>query len=94
MHVFERLCIVQIALKRIEICLVARLSVVRILLLGESNFGSVVILGDNKLKVNAVNISETLRYEILKGFTANAVLGFNHSEAVRNIKSIPIDFYQ
>ena len=50
--------------------------------------------GDNKLKVNAVNISETLRYEILKGFTANAVLGFNHSEAVRNIKSIPIDFYQ
>ena len=50
--------------------------------------------GDNKLKVNAINISETLRYEILKGFTANAVLGFNHSEATRNIKSVPIDFFQ
>lgn len=50
--------------------------------------------GDNKLKVNAVNISETLRYEIFKGFTANAVLGYNHSEAVRDLKSVPVDFYQ
>ncbi len=50
--------------------------------------------GDNELKVNAVNISETLRYEIFKGFTANAVLGYNHSEAVRDLKSIPVDFYQ
>ena len=50
--------------------------------------------GDNKLKVNAINISETLRYEILKGFTANAVLGFNHSEAVRDIKTEPIEFFQ
>ena len=49
--------------------------------------------GDNKLKVNAINISETLRYEILKGFTANAVLGFNHSEAVRDIKTEPIEFF-
>lgn len=50
--------------------------------------------GDNKLKVNALNISETLRYEILKGFTANAVFGFNHSEAVRDVKTLPIEFYQ
>ncbi|MDE6197596.1 MAG: TonB-dependent receptor [Muribaculaceae bacterium] len=50
--------------------------------------------GDNKLKVNAINISETLRYEILKGFTANAVLGYNHSEATRDTKSVPVDFYQ
>lgn len=50
--------------------------------------------GDNKLKVNAVNISETLRYEIFKGFTANAVLGYNHSEAVRDLKSLPIEFFR
>ncbi len=49
--------------------------------------------GDNKLKVSAVNISETLRYEIISGLTANAVLGYNHSEATRDTKSIPIDFY-
>ncbi|MCI9286056.1 MAG: TonB-dependent receptor [Muribaculaceae bacterium] len=50
--------------------------------------------GDNKLKVNAVNISETLRYEIIPGLTANGVLGYNHSEAIRDTKSLPIDFYQ
>lgn len=49
--------------------------------------------GDNKLKVSAVNISETLRYEIIPGLTANAVLGYNHSEATRDTKSLPIDFY-
>ncbi len=50
--------------------------------------------GDNKLKVNAVNISETLKYEIFDGFTANAVLGYNHSEAGRDIKSLPVEFFQ
>lgn len=50
--------------------------------------------GDNNLKVSSINISETLRYEILPGFTANAVLGYNHSEAVRDTKNLPIDFYQ
>lgn len=49
--------------------------------------------GDNKLKVNSVNISETLRYEILPGFSANAVLGYNHSDAVRDTKSLAVDFY-
>ncbi|MCM1050917.1 MAG: TonB-dependent receptor [Paenibacillus sp.] len=50
--------------------------------------------GDNKLKVNALNISETLRYEILKGFTANAVLGYNHSTATRDTKQLAVDYYQ
>lgn len=50
--------------------------------------------GDNKLKVNALNISETLRYEIIKDLSANVVLGYNHSEATRDTKSLPIDFYQ
>ncbi|MCM1066857.1 MAG: TonB-dependent receptor [Muribaculaceae bacterium] len=49
--------------------------------------------GDNKLKVNAVNISETLKYTILEGFNANAVLGYNHSEAIRDTKYKSIDFY-
>ena len=50
--------------------------------------------GDNKLKVNALNISETLRYEIIPGLTANAVLGYNHSEATRDTKTLPIEFFQ
>lgn len=50
--------------------------------------------GDNKLNVNALNISETLRYEIFKGFTANAVLGYNHSTASRDTKQLAVDFYQ
>ena len=49
--------------------------------------------GDNNLTVNAVNISETLRYEIFPGFTANAVLGYNHSGAIRDTKSLQVDFY-
>ena len=50
--------------------------------------------GDNKLKVNAVNISETLRYEIIDGLRANVVLGYNHSEAVRDKQTLSIDFYR
>lgn len=50
--------------------------------------------GDNKLKVNAVNISETLRYEIIKGLRANVVLGYNHSGATRDKQSKSIDFYR
>ena len=49
--------------------------------------------GDNKLIVNAVNISETLQYEIIPGLTANAVLGYNHSGAIRDTKSLQVDFY-
>lgn len=50
--------------------------------------------GDNNLTVNALNISETFKYEIFKGFTANAVLGYNHSTALRDTKYIGVDFYQ
>ena len=50
--------------------------------------------GDNKLKVNALNISETLRYEIIPGLTANAVLGYNHSSAVRDKKTLPVEYYR
>ena len=49
--------------------------------------------GDNKLKVNALNISETMRYEIFSGFTANAVVGWNHSSANRDTKTLPVEFY-
>ena len=49
--------------------------------------------GDNKFIVNAVNISETLRYEILPGFTANAVFGYNHSGTTRDKKRKSIDYY-
>lgn len=49
--------------------------------------------GDNWLKVSAINISETLRYEIIPGLTANAVVGYNTSSATRDVKSEAIDFY-
>lgn len=49
--------------------------------------------GDNKYKVNAVNISETLKWEIIKDLTANVVLGYNHSGDVRDTKRKSIDFY-
>ncbi len=49
--------------------------------------------GDNNLKVSAVNISETFRYEIIPGLTANAVLGYNTSDAIRDTKSKSVEFY-
>lgn len=49
--------------------------------------------GDNKLKVNAVNISETLKWDILPGLSANGVLGYNHSEAIRDKMSKSVDFF-
>lgn len=49
--------------------------------------------GDNNLKVSAVNISETLRYEIIPGLAINAVLGYNTSHALRDTKSQSVDFY-
>ena len=50
--------------------------------------------GDNKLKVNAINISETLRYEFIEGLRANVVLGYNHSDATRDKKELPVTFYR
>lgn len=49
--------------------------------------------GDNKLKVSAINISETLTWEILKGLRAVGTVGYNTSTASRDIKSLSIDFY-
>ena len=49
--------------------------------------------GDNKLKVSAINISETFTYNIIDGLRAVATLGYNTSTASRDIKSVPVDFY-
>lgn len=49
--------------------------------------------GDNKLKVSAVNISETLRYKIIDGLQAVAVLGYNSSYSTRDTKSKSVEFY-
>ncbi len=49
--------------------------------------------GDNKLKVSAINISETITWEILKGLRAVGTVGYNTSTATRDIKSLSIDFY-
>lgn len=49
--------------------------------------------GENYLKVNALNISENLVYNILPGFNANVVLGYNTSEATRDVKEKQVDYY-
>lgn len=49
--------------------------------------------GDNKLKVSAINISETFRYSILKDLTASVTTGYNTSTAIRDKQSKAIDWY-
>lgn len=49
--------------------------------------------GDNKLGVSAVNISENFSYRLWDTLAAHAVLGYNTSQASRDIKSVPIEFY-
>ena len=49
--------------------------------------------GDNKLKVSAINISETINWEILEGLRAVGTLGYNTSTATRDTKSLSIDFW-
>ncbi len=49
--------------------------------------------GDNKLKVSAINISETFRYSILKNLTASVTAGYNTSTAIRDKQSKAIDWY-
>ena len=49
--------------------------------------------GDNKLKVSAINISETFRYSILKDLTASVTAGYNTSTAIRDKQSKAIDWY-
>lgn len=49
--------------------------------------------GDNELTVSAVNISETLNYDINDWLTANANVGYNTSSAWRSTVSNPITYY-
>lgn len=49
--------------------------------------------GDNNLSVSAINISEAFLYNILPGFNANLIFGYNTSTANRESKNQPIDFY-
>lgn len=49
--------------------------------------------GDNTLSVSAVNINETLKFEITKWLDANVNLGYSHSASERNIVSNSVDYY-
>lgn len=49
--------------------------------------------GDNKLSVNAINISESFVYNILPGFNANVTLGYNTSQATRDTKENQVEYY-
>lgn len=49
--------------------------------------------GENKLKVSAINISENLSFRIIDTLTGHLVLGYNTSNATRDTKTKPIDFY-
>lgn len=49
--------------------------------------------GDNKLKVSAINISETLDYTITDWLSANVNLGYNTSTASRDMVSNSITYY-
>ncbi len=49
--------------------------------------------GDNKLKVSAINISETFNYSILKGLKFSATAGYNTSTATRDTQQKSIEWY-
>lgn len=49
--------------------------------------------GENKLLVNAINISEAFIYNILPGFNANVTLGYNTSSASRDVKIKQVEYY-
>lgn len=49
--------------------------------------------GDNKLKVSAINISETWSYDMTDWLSANVNLGYNTSTATRDIVTKAIDWY-
>lgn len=49
--------------------------------------------GDNKLKVSSVNISETFNYKFNDDFEAVVTAGYNTSTAVRDVKSLSIEWY-
>ena len=49
--------------------------------------------GENKLRSNTINISETLKYRISNDFDAVATAGYNVSNAIRDIQSNSIEWY-
>lgn len=49
--------------------------------------------GENKLKVSAINISESFNYSLTKDLKAVATLGYNTSTSTRDIVSKSIDWY-
>ncbi len=49
--------------------------------------------GNNKLSVSALNISETLNYQITDWLTANANVGYNHSTSDRHMVQNAITYY-
>lgn len=49
--------------------------------------------GENKLKVSAINISETFNYSITNDLRAVATFGYNTSNATRDVVSKSIDWY-
>lgn len=49
--------------------------------------------GENKLKVSAINISETFDYSLTKDLRVVATLGYNTSSATRDVVSKSIDWY-
>ncbi len=49
--------------------------------------------GDDNLKVSAINISETLNYDITKWLSATVNLGYNTSTANRDVMTKAIDWY-
>ncbi|WP_418213858.1 SusC/RagA family TonB-linked outer membrane protein [Bacteroides difficilis] len=63
---------------------------------GESNaspLAKVTDGGENKLSVSAIGISETLNYTINSWLTANANLGYNSSQATRDVVQKAITYY-
>lgn len=49
--------------------------------------------GDNKLKVSAINISETFNYSIMKDLKFSVTAGYNTSTATRDTQKKSIDWY-
>lgn len=49
--------------------------------------------GDNKLKVSAINISETFNYSITKDLSASVIAGYNTSTATRDTQKKSIEWY-
>ena len=49
--------------------------------------------GENKLKVSAINISETLNWQITDWLTANANVGYNTNTAQRDVVQNSITYY-